>query len=664
VRAAHEERFVTQISLDDIETLARAESERMRHYYIGVEHLFVALTQLEGGITGGVLEQVGQSPRYIRYAIREAIGRGDGTRRWAGYHHTPRAERVLYEARRVIGIGTIRPDDRVLLLTILEEGNSVPVRLLREARVDINALWRTTIEWSGDVPHAGLPEKAIAGGETLGAEERAVLAEMFRHYARIHVEQVFNKLAGAFSGTTVLLVRPQHHDGRTDARVVVKLDDRQAIMWEKNRYDSFVRDRLPAQTARIAADPTLPDGSLLAGLKYTFVRTGGDDLPTNLLSFVADQPPDRVDEFLYKSLYQVFGETWWGQRQPYTFTAGLEYDLMLPPVLVVEPLEDGEVPTGVPAYSPGPDWPPRRAFLPGDVIALEGFAVVRARRERGMLRLASGAGAEASNYRGRIDVYNLNVDPRRFWRGEPVDRLVVRVRQTREDLLQARVAALEPNFDILRDTLPFAGIGNQARPLPNPLRAYAQVLASTVVGTTSTIHGDLHTGNILVGPGGAAWLIDFEWAREGHTLFDWAVLEVSLLLDHVAPCVGDDWESVHQVAMLLDALNQRGAPLVVSAGSQVAQALRPVMEVRRIVRELLARDGDPAEYFLALAMAGLRASGWRERPLGARRLAYLLSALAIDADWRARHTYEATTGDATADPSLGQGYDSLIDPAG
>lgn len=655
---------MTQVSLDDIETLARAESERMRHYFIGVEHLFIALTQLEGGITSGVLEQVGQSPRYIRYAIREAAGRGDGTRRWAGYHHTPRAERVLYEARRVIGIGTIRPDDRVLLLMILEESNSLPVRLLREARVDIDALWRTTIEWSGDVPHAGLPEKAIEGGEALGAEERAVLAEMFRRYARIHVEQVFNASAGAFSGTTVLLVRPQHSDGRTDARVVVKLDDRQAIMWEKNRYDSFVRDRLPAQTARIAADPTLPDGSLLAGLKYTFVRTGGDDLPTNLLRFVAEQPPDRVDEFLYKGLYQVFGETWWGQRQPYTFTAGLEYDLMLPPALVVDALDERDIPTGVPAYSPGPEWPPRRTFLPGDIIALEGFAVVRARRERGMLRLASGAGAEASNYRGRIDVYHLNVDPRRYWRGEPVDRLVVRVRQTRADVLQERVAALEPDFDMLRDTLPFAGAESRARLLPNPLRAYGQVLASTVVGTTSTIHGDLHTGNILVGPGGDAWLIDFEWAREGHTLFDWAVLEVSLLLDHVAPCAGNNWASAHQVAALLDVLNQRGGLPPASGSSRMAEALRPVIEVRHIVGELLARDGDPAEYFTALAMAALRASGWRERPLGARRLAYLASALAIEADWRARHTYEATTGDATADPTLGQGYDSLIDPAG
>ncbi|MCC7209871.1 MAG: phosphotransferase [Anaerolineae bacterium] len=654
---------MTQIALEDIETLARAESERMRHYYIGVEHLFIALTQLEGGITGGVLEQVGQSPRYVRYAIREAVGRGDGTRRWAGYHQTPRAERVLHEARRVIGIGTIRPDDRVLLLTILEEGDSLPVRLLRGARVDIDALWRTTIEWSGDVPHAGLPEKAIQGGDALNADERAVLAEMFRRYARIHVEQVFNAAAGAFSGTTVLLVRPQHPDGRSDARVVVKLDDRQAIMWEKNRYDSFVRDRLPAQTARIAADPTLPDGSHLAGLKYTFVRTAGDDLPTNLLRFVAEQPPDRVDAFLYNSLYRVFGETWWGQRQPYTFTAGLEYDLLLPPALVVEALDGDEVPTGVPAYSPGPDWPPRRTFTPGDIIALEGFAVVRARRERGMLRLASGAGAEASNYRGRIDVYNLNVDPRRYWRGEPVERLMVRVRQTREDVLQTRVALLEPDFDLMRETLPFAGSEGRARLIPNPLRAYGQVLASPIAGTTSTIHGDLHTGNILVGPGGDAWLIDFEWAREGHTLFDWAVLEVSLLLDHVAPCVGQSWAAVRMVAALLDALNQR-RPLPPTAEPPIAEALRPVLAVRRIAAELLARESAPAEYFTALSMAALRASGWRERPLGARRLAYLASALAIEADWRARRTYEATTGDATADPTLGQGYDSLIDPAG
>ena len=43
----------------------------------------------------------------------------------------------------------------------------------------------------------------------------------------------------------------------------------------------------------------------------------------------------------------------------------------------------------------------------------------------------------------------------------------------------------------------------------------------------SKIHGDLHLGNILIGPAGDAWLIDFEWTRLGHTLLDWAGLEAA-----------------------------------------------------------------------------------------------------------------------------------------
>ena len=55
---------------------------------------------------------------------------------------------------------------------------------------------------------------------------------------------------------------------------------------------------------------------------------------------------------------------------------------------------------------------------------------------------------------------------------------------------------------------------------------------------------DKRMNAVLIGPGGDAWLIDFEWARDGHTLFDWATLETSLLIDHVYMTLGSDRKSV------------------------------------------------------------------------------------------------------------------------
>src|SRR5258708_24631250 len=96
--------------------------------------------------------------------------------------------------------------------------------------------------------------------------------------------------------------------------------------------------------------------------------------------------------------------------------------------------------------------------------------------------------------------------------------------------------ALDPNFHILDETLPYSDSAGDR--LPNPLKRYLRILEQRISGTLSTIHGDLHTANILIGPGGGPGLIDFEWTRVGHTLFEWAVLESSMLLDHVPLSVG------------------------------------------------------------------------------------------------------------------------------
>src|SRR5260221_699386 len=148
------------------------------------------------------------------------------------------------------------------------------------------------------------------------------------------------------------VVRPFQADGRSDALDVVKIAERQSILWEKKRYDSFVKDTLPPTTARIEADPALPDRVPLGGLKYTFVRFRGEDLPVSLRDFTENHIAGDVAAFLWEALYNGFREAWWGQAQPYRFAAWQEYEFLLPPTLVVdvEPnASDSEAASSVPA---------------------------------------------------------------------------------------------------------------------------------------------------------------------------------------------------------------------------------------------------------------------------------------------------------------------------
>ncbi len=119
-------------------SLARQESENLQHFYLGVEHIFVALTKVENGVTQGVLQQLGVDPKWVRDTIRRFVGIGDGHRHWPDIRYTPRCEAVL---RLATGESKKRENgligEKDLLLAILLEGDSMPVRALRDMGISI-----------------------------------------------------------------------------------------------------------------------------------------------------------------------------------------------------------------------------------------------------------------------------------------------------------------------------------------------------------------------------------------------------------------------------------------------------------------------------------------------------------------------------------------------
>jgi hypothetical protein len=92
------------------------------------------------------------------------------------------------------------------------------------------------------------------------------------------------------------------------------------------------------------------------------------------------------------------------------------------------------------------------------------------------------------------------------------------------------------------------------RQLTNPFKLIEELLTSRLQGTRSIIHGDLNLENILIGPGDLVWLIDFAATREGHTLYDFARLEVELTTQVVAEVFHEEGRKLSDFLLLFDKL--------------------------------------------------------------------------------------------------------------
>ncbi len=599
--------------LQDLLTLVERESARMSHYYLGVEHLFIALTRVENGATVNALRELRLSPRFVRQAIRAAAGSGDNKRYWPAFRPTPRYEKIIESAAALAqNRGAARVEERDMLLAILHEGQSIPVRVLTHLGVELERMIAIVYGWE-DRAETWHPLIPIAGAD-LSADQRRLLSQMFRSYASLEVEREFS----GFSGARVLLARPIKTDGRADAAVVVKIDHGQGIRYEQIRYDSYVKATLPPVTARITDLPVVLDPPNIGGLKYTLVGQQDSARTQTLLEYVRANGPAVLRDIIANKIYNTFGNGWWKQRQPYSFHLWQEYEHVLPPALVVE--LDPSVDSVDHTLTPKGDWSRDGSVHVGDCVMLDGFTLYRVYPGGEQIALVGGSGPAASERAYKVIVRGVTHETAS--QGERVHQLLGRVAQTRQDTFNARVREIFPHLDPTAFTVaPLPGM----EALWNPLAFYRRMLDMQISGTLSTIHGDLHLGNIVIDPEGDAWLIDFRWARDGHTLFDWAVLEVSLWADVVAPLAEAALERAVKMAL---ALNEREAPPR-TLNLALSQVLVALAAVRQVAEECLAQPADWTEYFAALTFCALRALEWPQVTANAKRLLFVVAALAL-----------------------------------
>ncbi|GIK65077.1 MAG: chaperone protein ClpB [Chloroflexota bacterium] len=116
---------------------AQEEATRLKHGYIGTEHIFNALTRNPSGITNLILTESGLDPREVRNSIRKEVGGGDDEETRVPIL-TPRARHILAESIYLADdVGSILVEEEHVLLAMLQEGEGVPIRKLKQMGVAI-----------------------------------------------------------------------------------------------------------------------------------------------------------------------------------------------------------------------------------------------------------------------------------------------------------------------------------------------------------------------------------------------------------------------------------------------------------------------------------------------------------------------------------------------
>jgi hypothetical protein len=408
-------------------------------------------------------------------------------------------------------------------------------------------------------------------GLALSAAEETLLRLLFNRYARLVLDREF--LSG-YSGARTFLVRPVRADGRADAAAIVKMGQPAAVQGEFDNYERFVKDTLPPITARIQHPPVTVKEAGLGAIQYTFIGAPGD-VPLSLrLALLQDPDPAYLDK-----MFATFGPNWWMQRKPYTFRLAQEYDRLLPTHLILEPAPGH-------GLSIDSQTPPETLDLKlGDLVTLRDFSSIE-RRPDGRSQSLHG---QALHGQPELRLRWLSLsDPR---------RLTGRVVATRESQLR--------DFSLGFDDFGF----------PDPISRLPDLLSRTVSGSQSTIHGDLNLENILVGPGGLVWLIDFAQTRDGHTLFDFAHLGAEIIAHVIAPQLSP--EAYFEILL--------SGPFTgeVTASGGLADLLSGLY---RIAGQCLFNPSQPQEFHLALYLACLGALKYSNLDVDQKHLLYLTAA--------------------------------------
>ena len=122
-------------------TNAQEEAERLRHDYIGTEHLLLGLIYDENSVTVNILRRMGIPPENVRHAVERIVGRGNRSYMLSRQTLSPQTKHVIElafdEARRM---DHTYVDTEHLLLGLLRDSQATAVSVLRSMGVNLEEM--------------------------------------------------------------------------------------------------------------------------------------------------------------------------------------------------------------------------------------------------------------------------------------------------------------------------------------------------------------------------------------------------------------------------------------------------------------------------------------------------------------------------------------------
>ena len=130
-------------------SLAHQEAERMRHNYIGTEHLLLGLMREEGGVAGRVLRELGLETERVQEIVERLTGTGQY--RGGKLDLSPGTQQVLeYAVEEARRMGHHYIGTEHLLLGLVRYGEGIALDVLRKLGVKLPAdgmQLRESAEW-------------------------------------------------------------------------------------------------------------------------------------------------------------------------------------------------------------------------------------------------------------------------------------------------------------------------------------------------------------------------------------------------------------------------------------------------------------------------------------------------------------------------------------
>jgi len=144
--------------------LAREEAGRLRHEYVGTEHILLGLVREGEGVAAAVLRNLHVDPDKIRESVEGQVKKGINAITRADLPYTTRAKKVLELAMSEANdLGHEYVGTEHLLLGLLREERGVAAQTLTSLGVDLAAVRAETLTLLGQrIPGHDRPARSTA----------------------------------------------------------------------------------------------------------------------------------------------------------------------------------------------------------------------------------------------------------------------------------------------------------------------------------------------------------------------------------------------------------------------------------------------------------------------------------------------------------------------